>query len=306
MFSVIVPTYNERDNASELIRRVLEAFARLDEPAELLVVDDDSPDGTAAAMREAAAEHRADEQVRVIVRSSDKGLAKAVAAGFELARGDVLAVIDADLSHPPELLPDLLAAIRDGADVAVGSRYVNGGGTEGWPLIRRIVSRGACLLARPLSPVKDITSGFFALRRECLDELHYVPRGYKIGLELFARLPGRRVVEVPFTFRDRTRGASKLGGAVMLAYLVQLASLYRARFPRLIGYLQFGLVGLLGMAMDSATFGLAYWYLGLQQLGPTLGGFFAQTVSFLVAARFNFALNALWTFRERRTHGWNS
>ena len=302
MFSVIVPTYNERDNASELIRRVLEAFSRLDEPAELLVVDDDSPDDTAAAMRHAAAEHGAGEQVRVIVRSSDKGLAKAVAAGFEQARGDVLAVIDADLSHPPELLPELLAAIRDGADVAIGSRYVSGGGTEGWPLIRRIVSRGACLLARPLSPIKDITSGFFALRRECLDELHYVPRGYKIGLELFARLPGRRVVEVPFTFRDRTRGASKLGSAVMLAYLVQLASLYRARFPRLIGYLQFGLVGVLGMAVDSATFGLAYWYLGLQQLGPTLGGFFAQTVSFLVAARFNFALNALWTFRERRTH----
>ncbi|MEJ2714631.1 MAG: glycosyltransferase family 39 protein [Acidihalobacter sp.] len=303
MFSVIVPTYNERDNASELIRRVLEAFSRLDEPAELLLVDDDSPDGTAGAMREAAAEHGAREsQVRVIVRDSDKGLAKAVAAGFEQAHGDVLAVIDADLSHPPELLPDLLAAIRGGADVAIGSRYVGGGGTEGWPLIRRIVSRGACLLARPLSPVKDITSGFFALRRECLDELHYIPRGYKIGLELFARLPGKRMVEVPFTFRDRTRGASKLGSAVMLAYLVQLGSLYRARFPRLIGYLQFGLVGVLGMAVDSATFGLAYWYLGLQQLGPTLGGFFAQTVSFLVAARFNFALNARWTFRERRSH----
>lgn len=302
MFSIIVPTYNERDNAAELIRRVLDAFARLDEPAELLVIDDDSPDGTADAMRAAAAEHDGGTAVRIIVRDRDKGLAKAVTAGFEQARGDVLAVIDADLSHPPELLPELLAAIRNGADVAVGSRYVEGGGTQGWPLLRRIVSRGACLLARPLSPVRDITSGFFALRRDCLEELHYVPRGYKIGLELFARLPGKRVVEIPFTFRDRTRGSSKLGSAVILAYLVQLAALYRTRFPRLVGYLQFGLVGVLGMAIDSATFGLAYWYLGLKQLGPTLGGFFAQTVSFLIAARFNFALNALWTFRERRTH----
>lgn len=302
MISIIVPTYNERDNAPELIRRVLDAFARLDEPAELLVVDDDSPDGTAEAMRQAAATCNAGEQVRVIVRRQDKGLAKAVAAGFEQARGDVLAVMDADLSHPPERLPELLAAIRDGADVAVGSRYVQGGAIEDWPMARRVISRGACLLARPLSPVKDITSGFFALRRDCLDELHYVPRGYKIGLELFARLPGRRVVEVPFTFHDRTRGASKLGSAVMLAYLVQLSSLYRSRFPRLIGYLQFGLVGLLGMAVDSAIFGLAYWYLGFQQLGTTLGGFIAQTISFLVAARVNFALNALWTFRERRSH----
>ncbi|APZ41892.1 glycosyltransferase family 39 protein [Acidihalobacter ferrooxydans] len=302
MLSVIVPTFNERDNAPELIRRVLAAFASLDEPAELLIVDDDSPDGTAAAMRQAAAEHAATDCVRVIVRKRDKGLAKAVAAGFEQARGDVLAVMDADLSHPPELLPDLLAAIHAGADVAVGSRYVAGGGTAGWPLLRRIVSRGAGLLARPLSPVKDITSGFFALRRDCLDDLHYVPRGYKIGLELFARLPGRRVVEVPFTFHDRTRGASKLGGAIMLAYLVQLAGLYRARYPRLIGYLQFGFVGLLGMAIDSLAFGLAYWYLGLKEFGPSLGGFFAQTLSFLVAARVNFSLNAAWTFRERRAH----
>ncbi|OBS08581.1 glycosyltransferase family 39 protein [Acidihalobacter prosperus] len=302
MLSVIVPTYNERDNATELIRRTLAAFDRIEEPVELLIMDDDSPDGTSAAMIEAAAAHQAGERVRVITRTTDKGLAKAVAAGFSAARGDVLAVMDADLSHPPEQLPALLGAIREGADVAVASRYVPGGGTEGWPLKRRIISRVACWLAKPLTPVKDSTSGYFALRRECLEAVDFVPRGYKIGLELFARLPGRRTVEVPFVFRDRTRGTSKLGGAVILAYLVQLGALYRARFPRLVGYLQFGLVGLLGMAVDSATFGLAYWYVGLEALGPTLGGFFAQTLSFLVAARFNFALNRLWTFRERRNH----
>ncbi|AOU97214.1 hypothetical protein BI364_03635 [Acidihalobacter yilgarnensis] len=302
MLSVIVPTYNERDNAAELIRRTLAAFDLIQEPVELLIVDDDSPDGTSAAMAEAAATHHAGERVRVITRSTDKGLAKAVAAGFAAARGDVLAVMDADLSHPPEQLPALLGAIRKGADVAVASRYVPEGGTEGWPLKRRIISRVACWLAKPLTPIRDSTSGYFALRRECLESVDFVPRGYKIGLELFARLPGRHTVEVPFVFRDRTRGSSKLGGAVILAYLVQLAALYRDRFPRLIGYLQFGLVGVLGMAVDSATFGMAYWYIGLKALGPTLGGFFAQTLSFLVAARFNFALNRLWTFRERRNH----
>lgn len=302
MLSVIVPTYNERENATELIRRTLVAFSQLSEPAELLIIDDDSPDGTSAVMARVAASENAGERVRVITRNSDKGLAKAVTAGFSEARGDVLAVMDADLSHPPELLPSMLKAIREGADVALASRYIPGGGTEGWPLKRRIISRFACWLARPLTPVRDSTSGYFALRRECLDTVEFVPRGYKIGLELFARLPRANTVEIPFIFRDRTRGTSKLGSAVILAYLVQLAALYRERFPRFVGYLQFGLVGLLGMMVDSATFGMAYWYFRLNVFGPTLGGFFAQTLSFVVAARFNFSLNRLWTFKERRKH----
>ncbi|AOV17736.1 hypothetical protein BJI67_12350 [Acidihalobacter aeolianus] len=302
MLSVIVPTYNERDNAAALLQRTLDAFGQIPEPAELLIVDDDSPDGTAAAMEAEATARRAGDRVRVITRTTDKGLAKAVSAGFAAASGDVVAVMDADLSHPPELLPELLAAVRKGADVAIASRYVSGGGTEGWPLKRRIISRGACWMARPLTPIRDSTSGFFALRKEVLEGMEFVPRGYKIGLELFARLPQARVTEVPFVFRDRTHGVSKLGSAVILAYLVQLATLYRNRFPRLVGYLQFGLIGLLGMAVDSAMFALGYWYIGLKTLGPTLGGFFAQTLSFVIAARFNFALNRLWTFRERRRH----
>ncbi len=302
MFSVIVPTYNECSNILELIQRALAAFDRLQEPAELLIVDDDSPDGTARVAREAAFRLKAGERVKVIIRTHDKGLAKAVNEGFRQAKGDVFAVMDADLSHPPELLPKLLAVIRQGADAAIASRYVEGGGTADWPLARRIISRGACLLARPLTSVKDATSGFFALRRESLQAIHYQPRGYKIGLELFARLHDQNITEVPFIFHDRTRGISKLGSAVMLAYLVQLGALYRARFPRLIGYIQFALIGLLGMAVDSVTFALAYWYLGFNTLGSTLGGFFAETLSFLIAARFNFSLNAAWTFRERRSH----
>lgn len=302
MLSVIVPTYNERDNAAELVRRTLLAFEQIPEATELLIIDDDSPDGTSAIMRAEAESQNAGSGVRVITRTNDKGLAKAVAEGFASAKGDILAVMDADLSHPPELLSSLLAEIRKGADIAVASRYVNGGGTEGWPLKRRITSRVAGWLAIPLTPVKDSTSGYFALRRECLNEVEFVPRGYKIGLELFARLPKQRAVEVPFIFRDRTHGSSKLGSAVILSYLIQLAVLYRERFPRLVGYLQFGLVGLLGMAVDSATFSLAYWYAGLRALGPALGGFFSQTLSFVVAAQFNFYLNRSWTFRERRTH----
>lgn len=302
MLSVIVPTYNERDNAAELIRRTLLAFEQIPEAAELLIIDDDSPDGTSSIMKAEAESQNAGSRIRVITRTKDKGLAKAVAEGFASAKGDILAVMDADLSHPPELLTSLLAEIRQGADIAVASRYVKTGGTEGWPLKRRVISRVAGWLAIPLTTVKDSTSGYFALRRECLEEVQFVPRGYKIGLELFARMPHKRAVEVPFIFRDRTRGSSKLGSAVILSYLIQLGVLYRERFPRLIGYLQFGLVGLLGMAVDSATFSLAYWYAGLKAMGPALGGFFSQTLSFVVAAQFNFYLNRAWTFRERRTH----
>jgi dolichol-phosphate mannosyltransferase len=302
MLSVIVPTYEEKENLRELLTRVLATFARLDEPAELLIVDDNSPDGTAAAAESLAAELGAGERVRVLLRTEDRGLAKAVIAGFAAARGDVLVVMDADLSHPPELLADMLAAIRGGADVAVGSRYVAGGGTVDWPWWRQVISRVAAMLARPLVGFRDTTSGFFALRRASLEGVELKPRGYKIGLEIIARLRRPRVVEVPFIFRDRRFGSSKLSGAVMGAYLVQLGALYRERYPLLVGYLQFGLVGLLGVLVDAAVFTLGYWYLGLAELGPALGGFLAQSASFVVAASSNFFLNAAWTFRERAEH----
>jgi len=139
MLSVIVPTFNESDNMRELITRTLTVFDQLMEATELVVVDDDSPDGTAAVAQAVAAEFGAQDRVKVLVRTTDKGLAKAVMAGFDAARGDVLAVMDADLSHPPELLAQMAAALRDDKiDLAVASRYVPGGGTEGWPWHRQV------------------------------------------------------------------------------------------------------------------------------------------------------------------------
>ncbi|MHC5056041.1 MAG: glycosyltransferase [Planctomycetota bacterium] len=300
MLSVIVPTYNEKDNVRALIERTLGVFGDLSEDAEILIVDDDSPDGTAAEVRAAAEELGAAERVKVIVREEDRGLAKSVMAGFEAAKGDVLAVMDADLSHPPELLPQLLKPIRSGdAEVTVASRRVEGGGVENWPIRRRLASWFAGLLARPLVPVRDTTSGFFALRKECIDGVELRPIGYKIGLEVLARASYANAREVPFTFTDRRAGASKMGGAVMAAYLVQLAALYRERFPRLVGYMQFSLVGLLGMMVDFAVFEMLYQYVGLAAMGPEAGTLIAQSGSFVFAASFNFMLNRLWTFRER-------
>ena len=305
MFTVIVPTYNEKQNIRPLVERAMKAFRQIPEAVELLFVDDASPDGTAdevlvlareVAELEAGPQERA---VRVVVRHGERGLAGAVQRGFTESRGDIIAVMDADLSHPPEVLPKLLETVRTGgADVAVGSRRVRGGGIENWPISRRIISWGSGLLARPLVPVRDTTSGFFALRRKCLEGIELKPIGYKIGLEVFARSRYDTIREVPFVFTDRRYGQSKLGGRVMLAYLVQLASLYRERWPNVVRFFQFGLVGLLGALVDATVFNVAMWYVSLVSLGHVLGGLMSQSLSFLVAVFFNFFLNKMWTFQE--------
>ena len=301
MVSIIVPTRNERENVEELLGRTLAALAAVAEPSEVVVVDDDSPDGTAAEVRRVAEALGARERVRVVVRRGDRGLARAVARGIREARGDLLVIMDADLSHPPELLPRLVEEVRRGrADLAVASRRVPGGGAAGWPLGRRVVSWAAGLAARPLVPVRDTTSGFMAFHRSCLDGVRLAPRGYKIVLEILARTRARRVAEVPFVFRDRRRGTSKLSGRVAGAYLVQLASLYRHRFPTAVRYLQFCLVGLAGAGVDWAVFHALYRGAGLDRLGAAAGGLAAQALSFLAAVGVNFALNAAWTFRDRR------
>jgi dolichol-phosphate mannosyltransferase len=195
---------------------------------ELIIVDDGSPDGTADL-----AESYADKHPVVVVRRPGKaGLASAVLAGFGKARGDVLVVMDADLSHPPEAVPRLIAAIADGADLAVGSRYVTGGGTEDWPLKRRIVSRAACLIGNVLVPIRDCTSGFFAIRRSALDGVKLNPIGFKIGFEVMARGRYKKAVEVPYVFRDRELGKSKFGRREIGQYLVQLGQVARDKVFR--------------------------------------------------------------------------
>jgi dolichol-phosphate mannosyltransferase len=195
---------------------------------ELIIVDDGSPDGTADLAESYANDH----PVRVVRRPGKAGLASAVLAGFAQARGDVLLVMDADLSHPPEAVPRLLAAIEDGADLAVGSRYVKGGGTEDWPLKRRVVSRVACLLGNVLVPIRDCTSGFFAIRKSALDGTKLNPIGFKIGFEVMARGTYRKAVEIPYVFRDRELGKSKFGRREILQYVVQLGQVARDRVLR--------------------------------------------------------------------------
>ncbi len=223
MLSIIVPTYNEAEALPLLIRRLCAAMGRAQLPFEVIVVDDNSPDGTGQVAERLASES----PVRVLHRPGKLGLASAVLDAIPLARGELIGVMDADLSHPPEAVPDMVRAMeRTGAGLVVGSRYVHGGGMEDWPLQRQLVSMAANLMTRWLTPVKDATSGFFILRRESIEGIRLNPLGFKIGLEVFARAKVEGFVEVPYMFTDRKHGSSKFGSREVWYFLKQLALLY--------------------------------------------------------------------------------
>ncbi len=228
MLSIIVPTYNERDNLPLLVGRLFDALGGSGIDAELIVVDDNSPDGTAAVAEALGTRYR----VRVVRRPGKKGLSSAVMEGWRAAEGDILGVMDADLSHPPEVIPRVVAPIRRGqADVSVGSRYCPGGATDGWPAYRRLVSRGASLMAKPLTSLKDPMSGLIFFRRQVIQGVDLNPRGFKIGLEILVKGHYNVVVEVPYTFRDRNAGKSKCGPGEYVNYVRHASSLYRHAHP---------------------------------------------------------------------------
>lgn len=222
-FTIVIPTYNERDRIGILLERVFDACDRDGLALEVIIVDDNSADGTGALADDWARRRR----VRVIHRAGKLGLGTAVLEGFAAARTEVVGVMDGDLSHPPQLLPKLFRTIEDGFDLVVASRYVRGGGTSNFPIGRWLLSRAGCWLARPLTPVRDAMSGYFLVRRSRLDEFRTSVKGFKIGLELFVRSQPRRLAEVGYVFVGRTAGESKMSVAEGTGFLRQLASLYR-------------------------------------------------------------------------------
>lgn len=219
--SVVVPTYMERESISELIERIESSLNPL--PFELIVVDDSSPDGTAECVEGL---NRTFGNIRVVRREGKLGLSSAVMAGFEEANAGVLGVMDADLQHPPELLPELYANIRDGCDLVLASRYVKGGQIEGLGLGRRIASKGAGALAHFALPktrrVRDVVSGFFMFRREVIENVALRSIGYKILLEIVVRGEYGSVVEVPYAFKPRRTGKSNLSLGEVWNYMVHI------------------------------------------------------------------------------------
>jgi dolichol-phosphate mannosyltransferase len=225
--SVILPTYNERENLPEVVAQI----RRLPIDVECVIVDDNSPDGTGEVAELLASK---DPSIKVIHRPRKAGLASAVYAGLSKASAPYIAVMDADLQHPPHLLTQMLQALEDGYDLVVASRYVRGGGVVGWPLLRRIVSRVATLLAHLTVPrsraVKDPMSGYFALKRGVLESVRvHSPIGYKLLLTILAKGRYSKVKEVPMVFRRRLRGESKLDQREVLTYLKLLLNLLKQR-----------------------------------------------------------------------------
>lgn len=216
--SIIVPTFQEAENLPSLIA----AIRDLGLDAELLIMDDDSRDGTAELIADLDLPW-----VHLHVRTTDRGLSPAVLDGLRRARGEVLVVMDADGSHPPESIPALLAALDRGHDFVIGSRYCPGGRTDDeWGLLRRLNSKVATWLARPFSRAHDPMSGFFALRRSTFVAAATLnPLGYKIGLELLVKCRCRNVAEVPIHFQQRRLGHSKLSLAEQWRYLQHLQRL---------------------------------------------------------------------------------
>ena len=225
--TMVVPTYNEHDRLEELVAAVFSAADAHGLALEMVVVDDNSPDGTGRLADELALKY----PMQVVHRSGKLGLGTAVVAGFQVASADAVGVMDADFSHPPSLVPVLHAAFRaTGSDVAVASRYVPGGSTPDWPFKRRLLSRTACLLARGLSPIRDAASGFFIIKRSIAEGTTIKAGGFKICLELIVRGGVRSLVELPYRFDDRELGQSKMSTREAAGYLVQLRDLYRERF----------------------------------------------------------------------------
>ena len=216
--SIVVPTYNERENLPKLVEsleRTLKGYK-----FEIIVVDDSSPDGTGEIAEQLSRKHG---NVKVIHREGKKGLASAVTEGFNSTKAAVLGVIDADLQHPPENICKMLKEIQNGADIVIASRYKEGGHIEGWSKGRKLISKGALILVRVVFPkvrnIRDPVSGFFLIKRETLEGANLDPVGYKVLLEILAKGTYDKVVEVPYAFRGRKKGKSKLGFKEYLDYL---------------------------------------------------------------------------------------
>jgi dolichol-phosphate mannosyltransferase len=221
--SVVVPTYNEAQGIEKLISALTTVFKNAGINGEIVIVDDNSPDGTGALVDSLAAKY----PVRCVHRAGKLGLSSAVIDGWNTSQAPILGVMDADFSHDPNVVPQLINAIRNGdCQLAIGSRYVAGGGITNWPWRRKITSRVAIALARPLTSVKDITSGFFFFKREVIDGVKLDPIGFKIGLEVILKGKYSRVKEFPYVFTDRTAGTSKLNSGEIVNYLKQLSKVY--------------------------------------------------------------------------------
>jgi dolichol-phosphate mannosyltransferase len=297
-FAVVVPTFNEKDNVPRLVDQLASCLQGVH--WEVVFVDDDSPDGTARAVRQLA---RQDRRVRCVQRLGRRGLASACLEGMLATSAPYLAVMDGDLQHDERLLPAMLKELEHGhVDIVIGSRYVEGAGVGQWDQTRLAVSRLATRLSRSLVPpgLADPMSGFFAVRRDVFEEVmrRTSGLGFKLLLDIFASAPRPlRFKELPYEFRTRQAGRSKADSQVAWEYLMLLLDKHVGQFVP-VRLLAFALVGALGVVVHFA----ALFLLFLLMDWPFAA---AQGGAALVAMTSNFMLNNIFTYRDNRLRGWH-
>ncbi len=295
--AIIAPTFNERDNVIALKNLIADALKG--QSWELIFVDDDSTDGTFDVV---AAESRRDPRVRIIRRVGRRGLATAVVEGILSTTAPMVAVIDADMQHDERVIPDMIARMKqDNVDLVIGSRHVNGGGVGDWDSKRQTISRIATRISRLVvkTELTDPMSGFFLIRRKAFDNAvrNLSGQGYKILLDIVASAkPPLKIAEVPYTFRNRKHGDSKLDSAVTWEYLMLVADKLIGRFIP-IRFLMFMAVGGAGVVVHMSVLA-AMFELGHQ------GFAVSQGVAAAIAMTFNFFVNNFLTYRDKRRKGW--
>ncbi|WP_435020821.1 glycosyltransferase [Tundrisphaera sp. TA3] len=284
--SIVVPTYKEAESLPYLLERVARLRDRYGLDLELIVMDDQSNDGSVELIRDSG-----HDWARIVVRDGPRGLSPAVIDGLRLARHPVVVVMDADLSHPPEKIPDMILALASGQQFVIGSRYVPGGSTDDeWGFFRWLNSQVATLLARPLTAARDPMAGFFAFRRAELEKAPYLnPIGYKIGLELIVKCGLENVGEVPIQFIDRRFGQSKLSLKEQIRYLQHLLRLYAYKFSSASTAAQFAAVGLSGLIVNLSVITLMVAMGFGNNAAVACGITISLVTNFLLHRRFSFA-----------------
>ncbi|MBI2629913.1 glycosyltransferase family 2 protein [Candidatus Pacearchaeota archaeon] len=287
--SMVIPTYNERDNIPKLIQKIQEEFKENKIDGEIIMVDDNSPDGTGKILEDLKKKYK---NLKVIHRTGKLGLSSAVLDGWKIANGEVLGVMDADLSHPPEKIKELFWEIEKGeADFTIGSRYVKGGEIKGWTLKRKLMSKTATLLARIYTKVKDPMTGFFMIKKEVIRDAELNPKGFKILLEVIIKGRYQTIKEIPITFINRVEGKSKAGTKEILYYLRNLAGYLSYKKKVIKEFFKFAIVGGIGTLVNVVILYLLTEKAGIYYI-------ISAIFSFVIAMTSNFILNKIWTFEE--------
>ena len=287
--SLVIPTYNEKENIQILLKKIQKEFKKNNIKGEIIVVDDNSPDGTGDILEKLKKKQK---NIKVVHRKGKLGLSSAVLDGWKIADGEILGVMDADLSHPPEKIKELFESIKKGeADFTIGSRYIKGGKIEYWNFKRKLMSKVATLLARIYTNVKDPMTGFFMIKKECIDNIKLNPKGFKILLEIIIKGKYKKIKEIPITFVNRVKGKSKAGTKEIIYYMQNLIGYLPYKKNVIKEFFKFAAVGLIGTFINIIILYLLTENFGIYYM-------FSAIVSFIVAMTNNFILNKIWTFKE--------